>query len=134
MVEDCIFCKIVAGELPSFKVGEDERTLAFMDIAPANPGHLLVIPKAHSKDLLEIEPEDLIAVTEAAQRMTRLVTDRLAPDGVNLVNSCGAAAGQTVFHFHLHVIPRYVGDPLALPWISRPGDMAAIAAVVAELQ
>ena len=94
---DCIFCKIIAGELPSQIIEEDERTIAFMDISPATRGHALVIPRAHSRALLEI-------------------------------------AWQTVFHFHIHVIPRYAADPLRLPWTPAEGDMDEIAAVAAELR
>ncbi len=134
MAEDCIFCKIVAGEIPALIIDQDGQTLAFMDIAPATRGHLLVIPKRHATDLWEIEPEQLKAVAAAAQRMALRVRDRLGADGVNLINSCGAAAWQTVFHFHIHVIPRYVGDPLKLPWVPSPGDMDAIAATAADLR
>ena len=130
---DCLFCKIAAGDLPATVVYEDERTLAFMDINPGSRGHLLVIPRAHSKDLLEIEPEDLAAVAHTAQTMARRVKDRLAADGVNLINSCGSNAWQTVFHFHIHVIPRYKGDPLRLPWQPAPGDRDEIAAAARAL-
>src|SRR5919107_517676 len=130
---DCIFCKIVAGEIPSTRVHEDERTIAFMDINPGTRGHLLVIPREHSADLLEIGAEDLAACALTAQRMARLVKERLGADGVNLVNSCGAVAWQTVFHFHIHVIPRYAGDPLRLPWQPAPGDRDEIAAAARDL-
>ena len=130
---DCIFCKIIAGELPATIVGEDERTISFMDIAPATRGHALVIPREHSADLLSIEAEDLAAVGLAAQRLATRVKQRLGADGVNLLNSCGAVAFQTVFHFHMHVIPRYEGDPLRLPWVPTPGDSAEIAAAAQEL-
>jgi histidine triad (HIT) family protein len=132
--EDCLFCKIVAGEIPATIVAEDERTVTFMDINPATRGHALVVPRAHSRDLLAIAPEDLAAVAEAGRRQAQRVTDRLGADGVNLLNSCGAAAWQTVFHFHLHVIPRYADDPLQLPWIPGPGDADEIAAAAAELR
>jgi histidine triad (HIT) family protein len=130
---DCIFCKIAAGELPATIVDEDERTLAFMDIAPATRGHALVIPRAHSVDLLAVAPEDLSAVALAAQRLAGRAKERLGADGVNLLNSCGRAAWQTVFHFHVHVIPRYEGDPLRLPWVPGEGDSAQIAAAAQEL-
>lgn len=130
---DCLFCRIAAGEIPATRVREDERTVAFMDINPATRGHLLVIPREHATDLLEIGPEDLAACTAAAQELAALVTKRLGADGVNLINSCGREAWQTVFHFHLHVIPRYAGDPLRLPWTPEPGDRDAIAAAAAEL-
>jgi histidine triad (HIT) family protein len=130
---DCIFCKIVAGELPALVVDEDEHTIAFMDIAPATRGHALVIPRAHAADLLSIEPEALSAVMTAAQRLAARAKDRLGADGVNLINSCGAAAWQTVFHFHVHVVPRYVGDPLKLPWVPGVGDSEQIEAAAQEL-
>jgi histidine triad (HIT) family protein len=130
---DCIFCKIVAGELPATIVAEGERSLAFMDIQPASRGHALVIPRAHAKDVHEIEPEDLQAVAVMAQELATRMRDVLGADGVNLLNSSGAAAWQTVFHFHMHVIPRYEGDPLRLPWVPAKGDMDEIAAAGAEL-
>jgi len=130
---DCIFCRILAGELPARIVDEDERTIAFMDIAPATRGHALVIPRAHSIDLLDVDPEDLGAVALAAQRLAGRAKERLGADGVNLLNSCGRAAWQTVFHFHVHVIPRYDGDPLRLPWVPSEGDQAEIEAAAQEL-
>jgi histidine triad (HIT) family protein len=131
--QDCIFCKILAGELPATIVAEDERTVAFMDINPATRGHALVVPRRHATDLLSIDPEELAAVTAAAQRLAARAKERLKADGINVLNSCGAAAWQTVFHFHLHVIPRYQGDPLRLPWLPAPGDPAEIAAAAAAL-
>jgi histidine triad (HIT) family protein len=130
---DCIFCKILARELPATIVDEDERTIAFMDIAPATRGHALVIPRAHTPDLLSVEVDDLHAVALASQRLAVRAKERLAADGVNLVNSCGAVAWQTIFHFHVHVIPRYEGDPLRLPWVPAPGDPNEIAAAAQEL-
>jgi histidine triad (HIT) family protein len=129
---DCIFCKIVAGELPAQRVDEDEHTVAFMDINPGNRGHALVIPRRHTPNLLEIEPDELAATARAAQRLATRAMERLDADGVNLINACGAAAGQTVFHFHIHVLPRYSGDPLRLPWVPAPGDPDEVAAT-AEL-
>jgi histidine triad (HIT) family protein len=131
---DCIFCKILAGELPATIVDEDERTVAFMDINPATRGHVLVIPRAHSPDLLSVDPEDLSAVAVASQRQAVRAKERLRADGVNLVNSCGSVAWQTVFHFHMHVIPRYADDPLRLPWIPAPGDPEEIVAAAQELR
>jgi histidine triad (HIT) family protein len=130
---DCIFCKIAGGELPSTIVDEDERTIAFMDIAPATRGHALVIPRAHAADLLSVETEDLLAVAVASRRLAARAKERLEADGINLLNSCGAAAWQTVYHFHVHVIPRYRDDPLRLPWVPGPGDPAEIAAAAQEL-
>jgi histidine triad (HIT) family protein len=130
---DCIFCKIVAGELPASIVDEDERTIAFMDISPATRGHALVIPRAHAADLIEIGPADLQACIVAAKRLAGHAKERLGADGVNLLNSCGESAWQTVFHFHIHVIPRYREDPLRLPWIPSPGDHEQIRAAAQEL-
>jgi histidine triad (HIT) family protein len=130
---DCIFCKIVAGELPATIISEDELTVSFMDIAPATRGHALVIPRKHANDLLSIAAEDLRAVAVAAQGLAVRAKQRLGADGVNLLNSCGAAAWQTVFHFHVHVIPRYEGDPLRLPWIPTQGNQQEIAAAAQEL-
>ena len=131
---DCLFCKIVAGELPATLVGGDERTVSFMDINPATRGHALVVPREHSVDLLEIGQEDLAAVAAAAKRLAARAKEALGADGVNLINSCGAAAWQTVFHFHVHVIPRYRDDPLKLPWVPAPGDADEIAAAAAALR
>jgi histidine triad (HIT) family protein len=130
---NCLFCKIVAGELPAQIVQEDERTLAFMDIAPATRGHALVIPRTHAPDLLSVSEEDLQAVSLAAQRLATRMRERLGADGVNLLNSCGSAAWQTVFHFHVHVIPRYRDDPLRLPWVPSEGDPKEIADAAQEL-
>ena len=131
---DCIFCKIVAGELPATKVDEDERTIAFMDINPGTRGHALVVPKAHVRDLVAIDQEELAAVIQAAQRLAKRMPAALGVDGVNLLNSCGAVAWQSVFHFHIHVIPRYQGDPLRLPWTPGPGDADEIAQAAEALR
>jgi histidine triad (HIT) family protein len=130
---DCLFCKIVAGELPATVVAEDERTIAFMDINPATRGHALVIPREHATDVHDIDPADLQAVAVTAQRVARLARDNLGAAGVNLLNSSGRAAWQTVFHFHLHVIPRYADDPLRLPWVPASGDLDEIKAAAAQL-
>ena len=131
---DCLFCKIVAGEIPSTRVHEDERTIAFMDINPGTRGHLLVIPREHATDLREIDRRGPArGRRDVGQRLAALVQEKLGADGVNLINSCGRAAWQTVFHFHLHVIPRYESDPLRLPWHPEPGDRDEIAAAAEEL-
>lgn len=134
MPEDCIFCAIVAGELPATKIDEDDRVVAFMDINPATRGHALVIPRNHAKDVLEIDEEDLAAAVRMGQKIARRAKKGLKADGVNLLNSCGEHAWQTVFHFHLHVIPRYINDPLQLPWVPHPGDSEDIAAAAAVLR
>lgn len=130
--EDCIFCSIAARTGPAEVVEADDRAIAFLDIAPATRGHTLVIPRDHSDNLLEIDPEDLAHVAKMAQSIARRMPDALGCDGVNLLNSCGAAAWQTVFHFHMHVIPRYADDPLQLPWIPKEPQFEGLPAV-AEL-
>ena len=115
MAEDCIFCKIVAGELPAEVVDQDDNTVSFMDINPWTRGHALVIPRTHSRNLYEIDDADLERTATAARRLAVRMKERLGCDGVNLLNSSEPAAWQTVFHFHAHVIPRYEDDPLRLP-------------------
>ena len=132
--EDCIFCQIVAGDVPANVVDSDERTVTFMDIRPATRGHVLVVPRRHSHDLLDVDDQDLDACMVAARRAAERALERLGADGVNLLNSCGAAAWQTVFHFHVHVIPRYEDDPLRLPWTPEPGDEEEIAAAGDDLR
>jgi histidine triad (HIT) family protein len=130
---DCIFCRIISGELPSTRIDEDERVIAFMDINPATRGHVLVVPREHAADLTEIADEDLEAVVRMARRVAVRQQERLGADGVNLLNSCGRVAWQTVFHFHMHAIPRYAGDPLRLPWEPAPGDRDEIASAAEDL-
>jgi len=132
--EDCIFCKILAGELPAQKVQEDERTVAFLDINPWTRGHAVVIPRRHSANLLEIPYEDLADVAATAKRLAARMRDTLGCDGINLLNSCGSAAWQTIFHFHMHVIPRYEGDPLQLPTDPTRAEPEELADVAAELR
>jgi histidine triad (HIT) family protein len=136
MADDCIFCSIASGDAPAQIVDSDEHTIAFMDISPATRGHALVIPRAHTRDLLEISDSDLERTTAAARRLAARMAEALdpTPDGFNVLNSCGAAAWQTVFHFHVHVVPRYADDPLKLPWIPEGGDMDAIAAIAAQIR
>jgi histidine triad (HIT) family protein len=134
MVEGCIFCGIVAGDVPGEIVDSDEHTVAFMDINPATRGHALVVPRQHSADLMDIPGEDLERTMLAAQRLARRIDEVLEPDGFNLLNSCRSAAWQTVFHFHVHVIPRYQDDPLKLPWVPGPGDEEEIAGVAEQLR
>src|SRR3954470_11503573 len=115
MADDCIFCKIVAGELPATKIDEDERTIAFMDINPWTRGHALVIPKAHSTDVGEIDEADLAAVAAMAKRVALRQKEALGAEGVNLLNAFGSAAWQTVVHTHFHVLPRYDDDGTRVP-------------------
>jgi histidine triad (HIT) family protein len=130
---DCIFCKIVAGEIPSTRVHEDDRTVAFMDVNPGTRGHLLVVPKAHAADVHSIDDEDLAAVARTARDVAGRIRDRLGADGVNIIQNNGRAAWQTVLHYHVHVLPRYKGDPIELPWVPAPGDEDEIKAAAAEL-
>ncbi len=129
MAADCIFCRIVAGELPSTRIAEDERALAIMDINPATDGHALVLPRAHAVDLHDIDDADLAACARLARKVAGRARERLGADGVTIMQSNGAAAWQTVFHYHVHVIPRYHGDPLELPWTPTPGDPDEIARI-----
>jgi histidine triad (HIT) family protein len=134
MADDCIFCAIAAGDGPAEIIDSDEHTVAFMDINPATRGHTLVIPRTHSADLFEISDEDLERTMVAARRLARKIDAALGPDGFNVLNACRPAAWQTVFHYHLHVIPRYEDDPLKLPWIPRGADQARIAAVAEQIR
>jgi histidine triad (HIT) family protein len=132
--DDCIFCKVAAGELPAEIVQEDEHTLAFMDINPWTRGHALVIPRSHSRTLYEAPAEDLARSMAAAKRLALRMRDGLGCDGVNVLNCCERAAWQTVFHLHLHVIPRYDGDPLQLPTQPHPAEPDELAQVASELR
>jgi len=123
---DCVFCKIVAGEIPSFTLFEDEATLAFMDINPANEGHALVIPKEHATDLYAVSDAALAATAVTAKRVAAAVARTLNPDGLNIVQCNGAAAAQSVMHFHVHVLPRITDDRLAMNWGLKLGDIDAI--------
>ena len=134
MAEDCPFCSILAGELPAQIVDEDEHTVAFMDINPWTRGHALVVPRSHSRDLLDIDDTDLARTASAAKRLAARMTDRLGCDGVNVLNACGEAAWQSVFHFHLHVIPRYADDPLSLPTRPSQAEADELGAVADELR
>ena len=131
---DCIFCRIVAGDIPSHKVYEDHETLAFLDINPAARGHTVVIPKQHAPDLFDISPEAAGAVTRTTQRVARIMRSVIQPDGVNVLQNNGSSAGQSVFHYHVHVIPRWDGDRTLGMW--RPGatDHAAFSTLAAELR
>jgi len=123
---DCIFCKIIAGEIPCFKLHENDDTLAFMDINPANEGHALIIPKEHSVDVHAVSDSAISATIITAKRIAAAVDKTLSPDGINLIQCNGPAAAQSVLHFHMHVLPRRDGDELKLNWGLAPGDMDAI--------
>lgn len=131
---DCVFCKILKGEIPSFKIYEDEMTYAFMDINPANPGHALVIPKYHAPNIFELPVEWLQACMATAQKVALAIEKTVAPDGINILQANGEGAAQSVFHLHLHVLPRMNGDELLMNWGLNPGDMEAIGALAKEIE
>jgi histidine triad (HIT) family protein len=126
----CLFCRIVAGEEPSFLLCEDQDTLAFMDKHPANDGHCLVIPKTHYQTIFDMAPESFAAVARSVAKLAAAVRRALRPDGLNLVQANGAAAGQSVGHVHVHILPRRKGDDLAINW---PRTNPAASSRLAEL-
>ncbi len=124
--EVCIFCKIIRGEIPSFKILEDDEIFAFMDVNPIAPGHALVTPKHHSRDIIET-PADWIGKTfSGAGRVAQAVQKTINPDGINILQANGPGAKQSVFHLHVHVIPRSLDDGLTMNWELVPGDMDEI--------
>ncbi|MEO8600979.1 MAG: HIT family protein [bacterium] len=129
---DCIFCRIVAGEAPCHRVSEDERTVAFMDVFPVTDGHTLVITKEHAPTIYDASEAALAAVTATARRVAHAIRATLAPDGLMVFQLNGAAAMQTVFHYHMHLLPRREGEPLALH-TRVPGDPARLAEIAARL-
>jgi len=131
---DCIFCKIVAKDIPCLDVWEDSHTLAFMDINPANRGHVLVIPKEHSPDVYGISDDAIAAVCQSAKRVAKAVREALQPDGINLLQANGPGAAQSVFHFHIHVLPRMTGDELKINWGPKSGDMEDIKAAAVAIK
>ncbi|HEX6206999.1 MAG TPA: HIT family protein [Actinomycetota bacterium] len=122
----CVFCRIVSRDAPSLTIYEDEATMAFMDINPATDGHCLVIPKRHAPDVWTLPEEDGVAVWRSVRRLAAAVRDALRADGLNILQSNGRAALQTVFHYHVHVIPRYVGDGIHVPLMRAPGDRSRL--------
>jgi histidine triad (HIT) family protein len=130
----CVFCKIVAGELPSFKLLEDEATIAFMDINPVNPGHALAVAKGHWPTVDVIPADVLAAVARTAQKIAKAAVTALKPAGVNLVQANGPAAGQSVPHLHIHIMPRRPGDDVSLNWEPKAGDRAEIEAIYKKLK
>lgn len=131
---NCIFCKMIIGQMPCFKLFEDDDTLAFMDIYPANDGHCLVAAKEHYPTLFDISDEAFAAVWRSVSRVARAVNQALLPVGLNLVQANGAAAHQSVMHFHVHVLPRKRGDQLKLNWGVKPGDPETIAAFAEKIR
>ena len=131
---ECIFCKLVAGQIPSAKVYEDALTLAFMDIGQVNPGHVLVATKRHAADVLDITPEEAAAVMQTAQRVARAIKAVFNPPGLTLLQANGREGEQTVFHFHLHVVPRYADDGAGLIWPRQEPGPAALAEQAGRLR
>jgi histidine triad (HIT) family protein len=121
-MSDCVFCKIRDGQIPSIKVFEDDKTFCIMDINPLNTGHCLVITKVHAATLFESKTADLEAAIDTARRVARAIKTALRPDGLNMLQANGAAAFQSVPHFHLHLIPRWTGDGKGFDWKQTPGD------------
>ncbi|MBO6521341.1 MAG: HIT family protein [Rhodospirillales bacterium] len=126
LVDECIFCKIIRGEIPSFKVWEDDKTFAFMDINPVAKGHALIVPKFHTPNIYEAPQEWLGPTLGAVGRVARAVRDEVQPDGMNILQANDKGAAQSVFHIHFHVIPRIVDDGLTMNWDMVPGDMDEI--------
>ncbi len=132
MKNDCVFCAIAAGEIPSFKIYEDDFVLAFLDINPFSEGHTLVIPKEHYKGLLDVPPDVLAVLLERVQKVSSHIAKALACDGFNILQNNGAAAGQTVNHIHFHIVPRMEGSVLSFE--SGKGDMEKLSALASRLR
>ena len=133
MKNDCIFCAIAAGEIPCFKVYEDELVLAYLDINPFAKGHTLVIPKKHSAGLLDTDDETLAVVVSRVKKVAAHLKAALGCDGFNIMQNNGEAAGQTVRHVHFHIVPRWTGDD-ASSFVNRPGDMEALKALAEQVR
>ncbi|MBN2172141.1 MAG: HIT family protein [Candidatus Krumholzibacteriota bacterium] len=133
-MDDCLFCKIVRGELPAHCIWEDARILAFLDISPGAEGHALIIPKAHARDLFDLAAADRDAVFAAARRVAAELVAETGAEGINLHQANGKAAGQVIFHFHLHLLPRRDGDGLRCPWRPAAGDSDALADLAGRLR
>jgi len=132
--DDCIFCKIIRGEIPAIKVHEDDVSLAFMDINPIAPGHCLVIPKHHAENIFVTPPEASAAAMATVSRVAAAVDKAIAPEGMNIVQANGPGAKQSVFHIHFHIIPRRADDGLTMNWEMIPGDMAEITALAEKIK
>ena len=131
MKNDCVFCAIAAGEIPCFKVFEDDFALAYLDINPFSEGHTLVIPKAHTTGLLDTPEETLAALIARVKKVAAHLKSALGCDGFHILQNNGAAAGQTVGHIHFHIVPRREGDPIE--FANRPGDMEHLKALAARI-
>lgn len=130
----CIFCKIIKGDAPSFKLYEDAMTFAIMDINPFNHGHALVLAKGHFTDIHQASDDSVSAVARTAKKIAAAVVDAVPNDGVNIVQANGKGAAQSVLHYHVHVLPRRLGDNAKLNWSLAPGDHEAIAKLAADIK
>jgi len=130
----CVFCRVVAGTIPSHKLCEDARTFAFLDINPANRGHALVIPKAHAPNLVASDDADLAAVMATVRRVAAAIEKVVKPAGFNLLQANGPGAAQSVQHFHMHIVPRTMDDGLTMNWALKPGDHKDLAALAGEIR
>ena len=134
MVSDCIFCKIVAGEIPASKVYEDDHFLAFLDISQVTPGHTLVIPKKHARNLLEMTPDETAALFNIVSRVTKKVESATQPQGMNIIRNMEEIAGQSVFHTHVHILPRYSQeDDLKIDFIAHEPDFDRLAQLAKDI-
>lgn len=133
MKEDCIFCKIAAGEIPSKTLYEDEQFRVILDLGPATKGHALILPKEHAANLYELPDETAAEAMKLAKKMALQMKDKLHCDGLNLVQNNGEVAGQTVSHFHLHLIPRYTGDGQKINWVPSEPSQEELEAVRKEI-
>jgi histidine triad (HIT) family protein len=131
---DCVFCKIVAGELPCHKIYEDDQVLAMLDAGHVNPGHTLVIAKNHAADMMELDEEIAAQAFRIANRISKAQMKSFAPDGVTILQANREIGFQTVFHFHLHVVPRHEGDGMKLTWPAKMPAQAELAGFAAELK
>ena len=132
---DCLFCKIINGEIPCTKVYENEKVLSFMDISPMNDGHMLVIPKNHGATIIELSEMDFLEVMSVTKKVAEAVNKALNPDGINILQLNGEAANQVVPHLHVHIVPRWDGDGLAISkWVPVQGDMEQIGQIADKIK
>lgn len=135
MINNCVFCSIIGHEIPSATIYEDEKVIAILDIAPSAKGHTVLIPKKHSKDIFELPEEDAAHIFTVAKKIAGVLKEELQCDGINILQNNGKAAGQTVFHLHVHIIPRYENDTIKLTWTPgeyKEGEMQVLAGTLAR--
>lgn len=130
--DDCIFCKILKGEIPSYKVYEDDSFIGILDINPSAKGHVIIIPKNHAANIFELSEKDAKEIFIVAKKIAEAIKKAYQPDGINILQNNGEAAGQTVFHLHVHVIPRYKDDTIKIEW--EPKEMEDLEKVLEEIK